>query len=137
VLTCIIAKRLGSSPIDNHWALRDSASVLAAYICRTYGTSYPTLQPRVTKTLLRAFLDPLKSYAANYGAIVGLSALGHEVVRVLLLPNISAFGEMLQEDIRVNIDLEPESEKAMKASRKFEAIKCHDAAVVFLLYINV
>ncbi|ORY46579.1 DUF1546-domain-containing protein [Rhizoclosmatium globosum] len=79
------------SPLDDHHALRRFAAQLAAHICITYTATYPTLQPRVTKTLLRAFLDPLKPNATHYGAIFGLSQLGNEVVKMLIRPNVKAF----------------------------------------------
>lgn len=40
-----------------------------------FGGAYQNLQPRVTKTLLHAFLDPKKPLTTHYGAIVGLSKL--------------------------------------------------------------
>lgn len=45
-----------------------------------FGHVYNNLQPRVTRTLLHAFLDPTKALPQHYGAIQGLSALGPSVV---------------------------------------------------------
>ena len=45
-----------------------------------FGHVYDNLEPRVTRTLLHAFLDPTKSLPQHYGAIQGLSALGPSVV---------------------------------------------------------
>ena len=44
---------------------------------------YHNLQPRVTRTLLHAFLDPKKALTQHYGAIRGLAALGSRVVWIL------------------------------------------------------
>ncbi len=38
-----------------------------------FGSAYRNLQPRITKTLVQAFLDPAKPLTTHYGAIVGLA----------------------------------------------------------------
>ncbi|KAI8616841.1 hypothetical protein BC830DRAFT_1116233 [Chytriomyces sp. MP71] len=91
IITCIVSKRISENPLEDHHALRRFSADLVAYACTTYTPTYPTLQPRVTKTLLRAFLDPSKPNATHYGAVVGLARLGNEVVRLLLRPNVKAF----------------------------------------------
>lgn len=53
-------------------------------ICR-FGLVYNTLQPRLTKTLLNALLDPKKALTQHYGAIQGLAALGPNVVISFLM----------------------------------------------------
>ncbi|KAG4150119.1 hypothetical protein ERO13_D05G375350v2 [Gossypium hirsutum] len=45
-----------------------------------FGHVYHNLQPRVTRTLLHAFLDPTKTFPQYYGAIQGLAALGPSVL---------------------------------------------------------
>ncbi|KAI9594899.1 hypothetical protein BDF19DRAFT_85128, partial [Syncephalis fuscata] len=87
---------LGKSPLESHWTLRASAAQLCARICARYGNQYHTLQPRVARTLLRAFLDPAKPFTTHYGAIKGLAALGHQVTRHLLLPNALQYGLLLE-----------------------------------------
>ena len=119
ILTCIVAKKLSSQVTDNHWALRDFACLLASHICEHYGASYPTLQPRLIMTLLRAFLDHMKPYSTNYGAIVGLAALGPETVKMVLFPNVKDFGNRLKKDL--------EGENGQK---KHDARKCFDALLV-------
>ena len=96
ILTCIVGKQLGNDPAENHWDLRDSAAVLLRKICNTYKSSYGTIKPRVIKTLIRALLDPSKPLTTHYGAVVGLSALGHETVKLMVLPQIKSYGEMLE-----------------------------------------
>ncbi|KAJ8331166.1 hypothetical protein BDV3_002482 [Batrachochytrium dendrobatidis] len=102
ILTCIVAKRMtrnssGETAGDeDHWALRLYSAKLAAHICVQFGGAYPTLQPRVTKTLLRAMLDPLKPLATVYGALAALAALGKQVVCALVLPNVAALGMRLE-----------------------------------------
>jgi transcription initiation factor TFIID subunit 6 len=88
LLTCLVGKSLSSAPTDDHWALRRYSAGLIARVLSRYGTTYHTLQPRVTKTLLLALLDPSKPLATKYGAVVGLEALGREVVHLLLFPHV-------------------------------------------------
>jgi transcription initiation factor TFIID subunit 6 len=85
------------------------------------------LQPRVTKTLLRAYLDPLKGIGTHYGAVVGLASLGHEVVKVLIVPNVKAFGNTM-----VKPGLESSTGDELKRQ---DYVKCFEATVVsFLLF---
>jgi transcription initiation factor TFIID subunit 6 len=72
VLTCLVGKRLCANPTQNHWALRDYTAELVALVCQRFGYSYRSLQPRITKTLTRAFLDPTRPLTTHYGAIMGL-----------------------------------------------------------------
>ena len=54
------------------------------------------IQPRITRTLLRAMLDAGKPLPTHFGAISGLSALGPRVVRLLILPNLKAYLAVLE-----------------------------------------
>ncbi|KAH7387596.1 hypothetical protein KP509_16G031600 [Ceratopteris richardii] len=109
VITCLVAKRLGrksaenSAPgrkfIDNHWDLRDYVANLISFICRRFGRVYHNLQPRITKTLLQAFLDPKRAMTQHYGAIKGLAALGPRVVGLTVLPNVETFLKHLAPDL--------------------------------------
>lgn len=80
VITCLVAKRLGGKAVENHWELRDFTASLVAFICKRFGRVYHNLQPRVTKTLLHAFMDPKRALTQHYGAVRGLAALGSRVV---------------------------------------------------------
>jgi transcription initiation factor TFIID subunit 6 len=95
ILTCVVGKQLCEDPSENHWYLRDKSALLLRKICSNYRTSYGTIKPRVIKTLLRAFLDPSKPLTTHYGAVVGLAALGHETLKLMVLPHIKSYGEML------------------------------------------
>jgi hypothetical protein len=114
----MVGKRLCQDPAtEDHWSLREFAALLTAEICRKYGDAYHTLQPRITKTLLHAFLDPSKPLTTHYGAIMGLGMLGKEVVRVLLLPNVKAYGKLIESDLR---------KVSQDNDRAAEAQKCVD-----------
>ncbi|KAL3508432.1 hypothetical protein ACH5RR_027833 [Cinchona calisaya] len=99
VMTCLVAKRLGNKFPDNHWELRNFTANLVALICKRYGHVYHNLQPRVTKTLVHAFLDPTKALPQHFGAIQGLAALGPSVVRLLVLPNLEPYLRLLEPEM--------------------------------------
>ncbi|KAJ3022342.1 hypothetical protein HKX48_006376 [Thoreauomyces humboldtii] len=131
ILTCMVAKRLCEDPTtEDHWSLRTYAAQLASHVCVTYGASYESLQPRVTKTLLRAFLDPLKPLSTSYGGIVGLAALGDEAVKILLVPNVTAFGDRIAGDLDgMEVD---DAAGAAKAGKRIEATKCREIIVTVI-----
>ncbi|KAL9244010.1 hypothetical protein vseg_017830 [Gypsophila vaccaria] len=99
VVTCLVAKRLGNRMADNHWELRDFTAKLVASICKRFGHAYNNLQPRLTKTLVNAFLDPKRAITQHYGAIQGLAALGPNVVRHLILPNLQPYLRLLEPEM--------------------------------------
>ncbi len=91
ILTCLVGKHLCAHPMENHWTLRDDAAVLVSYVCERFGLDYPTLQPRITRTLAHALLDLSKPLTAHYGAIRGLSALGPHVTAALIIPHVRIY----------------------------------------------
>lgn len=99
VLTCLVAKRLGGSSTDDHWALRREAAALVALICRRFSGSYYSLQPRISRTLLKAVLDPSRPISTHYGAVVGIAAMGPRVVQVLLLPHLPQLMKQLDKPL--------------------------------------
>lgn len=102
VLTCLIGKSLGSlsDSVAASTELRDLAASLVMALARKHGKSITTLKPRLARTLLKAFLDPNKSFGAHYGAIMGLLGLvGSEGVRVLILPNLKLYNNLLVEGL--------------------------------------
>ncbi|XP_023529663.1 transcription initiation factor TFIID subunit 6 [Cucurbita pepo subsp. pepo] len=99
VVTCLVAKRLGNRLSDNHWELRDFTAKVVALICKRFGHVYNTLQTKLTKTLLNAFLDPKRSLTQHYGAVQGLAALGMNVVHLLVLPNLEPYLRFLEPEM--------------------------------------
>jgi len=98
ILTCLIAKRLGDpqkSTARETYALRDLAASLLSHVLKRYSSSYSTLKPRITRALLKAYLDNKKPFTTHYGAIVGLRVMGREVVRSLLVPNLRLYAEVV------------------------------------------
>ncbi|KAI9726064.1 MAG: hypothetical protein M1828_002072 [Chrysothrix sp. TS-e1954] len=115
VLTCLVGKRLGpsaaavngaqtngdsSSKLPAHYHVRSlAASLLQSLIRPTYAEATPSLKPRLARTLLKHLLastpQPLGVF---FGAILGLrNVAGAEGVRVLLLPNMAALEDVLND----------------------------------------
>ncbi|KAH9745076.1 transcription initiation factor TFIID subunit 6 [Citrus sinensis] len=126
VVTCLVAKRLGNRLADNHWELRDFTAKLVAAICKRYGHVYNTLQTRLTKTLLNALLDPKRALTQHYGAVQGLAALGPNVVRLLLLPNLGPYLSLLEPEMLL--------EKQKNEVKRHEAWRVYGALLVRLPY---
>ena len=106
VVTCLVAKKLGGGegpgPLGergDHCALRERAAETMALVCSKFGEQYPTIQPRITRTLVKALLDPAKPLATHYGAVVGLAALGPRVTRLLILPHLRQILETLEPEL--------------------------------------
>ncbi|KIV92732.1 hypothetical protein PV10_04003 [Exophiala mesophila] len=100
VLTCLTGRNLGSGGLE-HFSLRDLAASLLGHLCGKYSKYSHNLKPRVARSCLKTFLDPKKPLGSHYGAVLGLKAVGGaEVVRQLVLPNLKAFDELLQEGVQ-------------------------------------
>ncbi|KAJ4388925.1 histone H4-like TAF Taf6, SAGA complex subunit [Gnomoniopsis smithogilvyi] len=100
VLTCLMSKKLGSDEgtdaVKEQYELRELSSNVLGKIAKNYSKSNTRLRPKLTRTCLKYFLDPSKPAAVLFGAVNGLSAAGGPMsVRVLLLPNLKAFDEMI------------------------------------------
>ncbi|KAA8527021.1 hypothetical protein F0562_008750 [Nyssa sinensis] len=122
VMTCLVAKRLGNRFSDNHWELRNFTANLAASVCKRFGHVYHNLQPRITRTLLHAFLDPTKALPQHYGAIQGLAALGPNVIRLLVLPNLEPYLQLLEPEMQ--LDKQKNEMKRHEAWRVYGVLLC-------------
>ncbi|KAF8927524.1 hypothetical protein BGZ58_010339 [Dissophora ornata] len=172
ILTCVVGKRLGdgttsitttstttvassssfssatysSTSQEHHWALRSTAVDILLLICHKYGTSYHTLQPRVTRTLLRAFLDPEKPLTTHYGAILGLVRMGNEVFKTLVVPNLKTYSSVIEPELRIDYRTEDQEISFMEvegvdghghghghaSGRRNEAAHCLEALLIGL-----
>ncbi|KAJ5620879.1 Transcription initiation factor TFIID complex 60 kDa subunit [Penicillium lagena] len=101
ILTCLIGRQLGgATDLDEQFALRDLAASLLGLIAKKYSHSSHMLKPRLVRSCLKNLLDPSKPFGAHYGAIIGLHAVGGaEVVRVLILPNLSEYSKLLADGL--------------------------------------
>lgn len=55
VMTCLVARRLGCGPADDHWSVRKAAAGLLADICAAYSSSYTSIAPRVQFQVLSGY----------------------------------------------------------------------------------
>ena len=118
VLTCLVAGRLGYTPVEPHWHLRTQASLVLSFILKRFRDIYHTLQPRVTRALTGALMDVNKSPATWYGCLEGLTMLGAEVVGSCVLP----VAPLLLDNLKSMLE---SSEK-----REYKALKPTSAVVV-------
>lgn len=119
VLTCLMSRKLGGpdegmDAVKDQYRLRELAASLLGTIARKYSKTNALLRPKLTRTCLKNFLDPMRTPAVHYGAISGLSAAGGpEAVRVLVLPNMKSF------DVTI---LQPLQEKGESSRIEFESL---------------
>lgn len=109
ILTLLLAKRIGPVIKDtdskesqdllrSQLAVREFAAILLKHIITVYGSSYSTLRPRVTRTLLRALLDSTKPIGTHFGALIGLKNMGSEVIKLVLVGNLKVWCKLVVED---------------------------------------
>ena len=106
ILTLLLAKRIGpiikdnssNEVLKNQLAVREFAAILLEHIIKVYGSSYSTLKPRVTRTLLRALLDSSKPIGTHYGALLGLKNMGNEVVKLVLIGNLKMWCKLVVDE---------------------------------------
>lgn len=117
ILTCLIGRQLGgNADLAEQFALRDLAASLLGLIAKKYSHSSHTLKPRLARSCLKTFLDPSKPFAAHYGAIIGLHAVaGPEGVRVLILPNLPTYSNLVKDGIAEDSPRRPEAERVLAA----------------------
>ncbi|KAL4942893.1 hypothetical protein BDV06DRAFT_191098 [Aspergillus oleicola] len=115
VLTCLIARQLGTATDPtSQFALRDLSASLLGLIATKYSHSSHTLKPRLARSCLKTLLDPSKPFGAHYGAIIGLYAVGGaEAIRVLILPNLSTYGNLLKDGLAEDSSRRAEAERVL------------------------
>lgn len=128
VLTCLMSRKLGSDEgmdaVREQYELRELSASILGSIAKSYGKSNTRLRPKLTRTCLKYLLDPSKPAAVLYGAVSGLSAAGGaESVRVLLLPNLKSFDDMILRPMRERV---PEFEIKLLLGAIVNAIKTID-----------
>ncbi|KAJ5948972.1 Transcription initiation factor TFIID subunit 6 [Penicillium verhagenii] len=101
ILTCLIGRQLGgAADVAEQCALRDLAASLLGHIAKKYSHSSHMLKPRLVRSCLKSFLDPSKPFGAHYGAVIGMQAVGGaEVIRVLMLPNLTEYSKLLSDGL--------------------------------------
>lgn len=118
VLTCLMGRRLGSESgtdaLKEQYQLREVAASLIGQIARKYSTTNKLLRPKLTRSCLKAFLNPTNPPQVWYGAILGLfTAGGPEVIKTIILPNLKSFESTM---------LQPLQEKGEGSRLDFEMV---------------
>jgi len=103
VFTCVVAAKLSSLPSEDHWTLRLLAADLIADFTARYSTQFPDLHPRVCKTFMDA-IETDKSLSTMFGGLAGLSAMGTNVIRTLLLPTVTTLNKRITNVDRTTLD---------------------------------
>ncbi|KAG7866714.1 hypothetical protein KL918_003611 [Ogataea parapolymorpha] len=108
ILTLLLAKKIGarseSEDDREQFRIRELAASLLQRIMREYGSSYTTLKPRITRTLLRAFLSSAtkSSIGTQFGAMKGMKSLGKEVIRIIMVGNLKSWSTSILEGLDEN-----------------------------------
>ncbi len=78
-----ILSTLLHSELPSPWtnALRTKAAQVLSKLLTQHSTTYPSLSPRIMKTLLLALISADKKKSTREGAIYGLMGIGKEAVR--------------------------------------------------------
>ncbi|ODV84529.1 hypothetical protein CANARDRAFT_29067 [[Candida] arabinofermentans NRRL YB-2248] len=102
ILTLLLAKKIGPSQgtkaeLERHFKIRELAASLLQRIIKEYGSSYTTLKPRITRTMLRAFLSSTtkNSVGTQFGSIKGMKSLGTEVIRIIMVGNLKSWSNVV------------------------------------------
>lgn len=110
------------NPVNDHWALRDSAARLLASLLRKWGDRAYSLHNQVLDALGECLREPSKPLCAQYGAVSGLIALGVPVLRQVLCPALAAYWPQLE---AVLSDCRPSSTQMQS-----DATKVHGAMLL-------
>lgn len=148
VLTCLLSRKVGTSTGDasttepealrTQYQLREFSASLVGQIARKYARSNSLLRPQLTRTCLKYFLDPSRTPAVLYGAILGLAAAGGpEVVRLTVLPNLRSYDTGVLQPLRERATAQGEPAEfetlvagIMKAVRSLASIGKNAASAV-------
>lgn len=67
VMTCIVTKRLGAAPCEDHWSVRAAAADVLAEMCATFGDRFPNIPHRIVRQFVKALKERSKSLPCHYG----------------------------------------------------------------------
>ncbi|SGY72423.1 BQ5605_C005g03169 [Microbotryum silenes-dioicae] len=102
VLTCLLTSSLPQAGPNSYpipLTIRTSAASLLHLILSRHSDSYPSLRPRITRTLLRGLAGQGRGLGARWGAARGLAAIGSNGatgVREWLGGGLKSLGETLE-----------------------------------------
>uniref|UniRef100_A0A0E0C2T1 TATA box binding protein associated factor (TAF) histone-like fold domain-containing protein n=1 Tax=Oryza meridionalis TaxID=40149 RepID=A0A0E0C2T1_9ORYZ len=118
-----VTRSLGDLPVLFALMRSKASYTIPTFILNhMFGHAYHNIQTRVTRTLVQGFLDPQKSLTQHYGAIQGISALGPSAIRLLLLPNLETYMQLLEPELQ--LDKQKNEMKRKEAWRVYGALLC-------------
>ncbi|KAI0471510.1 TAF6-like protein [Xylariaceae sp. FL0804] len=108
VLTCLMARKLGSSSsssdnssggggtgtdaVKDQYRLREYSATLIGQIALKFSAANKALRPTITRSCLKTFLKRNMAPQVWFGAVLGiLAAGGPEAVKLLVLPHLKEF----------------------------------------------
>lgn len=114
ILTCLLTSSLPPAPppSPSPLTIRTSAGSLLALLLARHAAAYPSLSPRVTKTLLRGLVGTDRGLGARWGAARGLAAVigsattnggegptsGNRAVKEWVGSSLRGLGEMVERE---------------------------------------
>ncbi|CAB4257223.1 similar to Saccharomyces cerevisiae YGL112C TAF6 Subunit (60 kDa) of TFIID and SAGA complexes [Maudiozyma barnettii] len=129
ILTLLLAKKLGGAPtsetpeatndfLEKTNALRDFAASLLDYVLKKFPEVYKSLKPRVTRTLLKTFLDTNRVFGTYYGCLKGITVLESESIR-FFFGNLHNWARLVFNEQNLTLDQCSESETIINNKTKF------------------
>lgn len=89
VLSCVLARKVCRSYIDDHLPLRDLSAVVIAEMCYKYQNDVTNITNMVIEFYLKPLVNPNNYHLTTiYGAVKGMSSLGSRAIKEFVLPNI-------------------------------------------------
>ncbi|GLB38700.1 putative transcription initiation factor tfiid complex 60 kda subunit [Lyophyllum shimeji] len=114
ILPPVLSTLLHSTlPPSHSTQLRTTAAQTLSRVLTQHSTTYPSLSPRIMKTLLLALLSPGKSMGTREGAIRGLMGVGKEAVRKGLVEGGGA--KVVASELRNGVQSEALNQSVMAA----------------------
>lgn len=121
-----MAKKLATSPLDDHWALREEAASCLAKACQIYGDQYTTMKPRCVKLLTQQALRFDRPLSTQYGGIVGISLFGPRAIDAFLLPLAKDYWETWDAELKQVMSSKEKRDKM----KEYELHMCQQALLV-------
>ncbi|KAG0662149.1 Transcription initiation factor TFIID subunit 6 [Maudiozyma exigua] len=129
ILTLLLAKKLGGTLtsdsieattdfLEKTNALRDFAASLLDYVLKKFPEVYKSLKPRVTRTLLKTFLDTNRVFGTYYGCLKGITVLESESIR-FFFGNLHNWARLVFNEQNLTLEHCMESETIINNKTKF------------------
>lgn len=129
ILTLLLAKKLGGTQtsdsieaatdfLEKTNALRDFAASLLDYVLKKFPEVYKSLKPRVTRTLLKTFLDTNRVFGTYYGCLKGITVLESESIR-FFFGNLHNWARLVFNEQNLTLEQCIESETIINNKTKF------------------